>query len=152
AGLGHTGPLPRPRPGRRGRRGSTAAPVRRRLLAAVRPLRRSATDGGRRVVAARPVAAHRLGRDRAGGTAVSWEALLTAALIGTERAVVPAPPDGLATDVDPAGALLDQAALLAVARRAGRPASAAEPLPPAEATSRPAVSQAAGRRLARILN
>ncbi len=83
---------------------------------------------------------------------MSWEALLTAALIGTERAVVPAPPDGLATDVDPADALLDQAALLAAARRAGRPASAAEPLPPAEATSRPAVSQAAGRRLARILN
>lgn len=82
----------------------------------------------------------------------NWETVLTAALIGTERAVVPAPPDGLAADRDPAGALLDQAALLAVARRAGRPAGQAEPQPPAEPTSRPVVSVAAGRRLARILN
>lgn len=85
-----------------------------------------------------------------------WETILTAALIGTERAVVPPPPAGLAAaataDSDPAGALLDQAALLAVARRAGRPASKAEPPLPAEPASRPAVSQAAGRRLARILN
>lgn len=89
----------------------------------------------------------------------SWETILTAALIGTERAVVPPPPAGFAAaaaaakpDSDPAGALLDQAALLAVARRAGRPVSKAEPPEPAEPTPRPAVSQAAGRRLARILN
>ena len=47
--------------------------------------------------------------------------------------------------------LLDHAALLTVARRGGRPPERAEPLPMAEPDPAPAVSPAAGRRLARIL-
>jgi hypothetical protein len=53
--------------------------------------------------------------------------------------------------VDPAGLLLDQAALLTAARRAGRPAGHAEPLPAAEPDPRPVVGPAAGDRLARML-
>ena len=83
--------------------------------------------------------------------------LVTASLIGTERAAVPlvagsglptpagAPPD------DPAALLLDRAALLTVARRGGRPPGRAEPQPPAEPDPAPVVSPAAGRRLARML-
>lgn len=52
---------------------------------------------------------------------------------------------------DPAAALLDQAAMLTVARRAGRRPETAEPLPAAGDDPRPAVSAAAGHRLARIL-
>jgi hypothetical protein len=52
---------------------------------------------------------------------------------------------------DPAILLLDQAALLTVARRGGRPAQRAEPLPVAEPDPAPAVSPAAARRLARML-
>jgi len=47
--------------------------------------------------------------------------------------------------------LLDRAALLTVARRAGRPPEDAEPLPVAEPDPAPAVSPAAGHRLARML-
>ena len=132
----------------------------RRLLAAVRALRRPPGDAGRRVDTARPMAADRLGRDRAGGTAVSeWQDLVTASLIGTERAEVPAPAvPGLpvragAVPEDPAR-LLDRAALLTVARRGGtliRPAGSgfqAEPLPAAEPDPARAVSPAAARRLA----
>ena len=87
----------------------------------------------------------------------TWQDLVTASLIGTERTGVPAagapgsprlagdPPD------DPAVLLLDRAALLTVARRGGRPAGNAEPPPPAEPDPAPAVSPAAGRRLARML-
>jgi len=113
------------------------------------------------VDAARPVAADRLGRGRAGGTAVSeWQDLVTASLIGTERAEVPAPAvPGLpvragAVPDDPAALLLDRAALLTVARRGGtliRPAGQAEPLPAAEPDPARAVSPAAARRLARML-
>jgi hypothetical protein len=86
----------------------------------------------------------------------SWQAVLTAALIGTERAVVPPPPPGFPTsekpaETDPAGALLDQAALLTVARRAGRRPDHAELPPAADQDPRPMVSPAATRRLARIL-
>jgi hypothetical protein len=52
---------------------------------------------------------------------------------------------------DPAAALLDRAALLTVARRAGRRPDHAEPPPAAGPDPRPAVSPAAGRRLARML-
>ncbi len=52
---------------------------------------------------------------------------------------------------DPAEALLDRAALLTAARRAGRMPEHAEPPPAAGPDPRPAVSQAAGRRLARML-
>jgi hypothetical protein len=89
----------------------------------------------------------------------SWQAVLTAALIGSERAVVPPPPAVLptgpaassASPPDPAATLLDHAALLTVARRAGRRAGSADPLPAAAGDPRPAVSVAAGRRLTRIL-
>jgi Family of unknown function (DUF5691) len=91
----------------------------------------------------------------------AWQDLVTASLIGTERAVVPATPipgwpagdasaqDGLSRD--PAAALLNQAALLTAARRAGCLAGHAEPLAAAGPDPRPAVSPAAAERLARIL-
>jgi hypothetical protein len=53
---------------------------------------------------------------------------------------------------DPAAVLLDRAALLTAARRAGRRSARAEPLPVCEPDPRPAVNPAAGRRLARMLN
>jgi hypothetical protein len=87
----------------------------------------------------------------------TWHDLVTASLIGTERAVVPAvgiPDLSPAEDEggDPAAILLDRAALLTAARRAGRRPARAEPLPVCEPDPRPAVSPAAGRRLARMLN
>jgi len=91
----------------------------------------------------------------------TWRDLVTASLIGTERAMVPAVripgcpglDDAAAGSApsDPAEELLDRAALLTAARRAGRVPDHAEPLPAAGPDPRPAVSQAAGRRLARIL-
>jgi hypothetical protein len=102
----------------------------------------------------------------------TWQDLVTASLIGTERAEVPATripgwpaaealgQDGSAGHVasqdglsrDPAALLLDQAALLTVARRAGRTADEAEPLAAAGPDPRPAAGPAAGERLARILS
>lgn len=91
----------------------------------------------------------------------TWRDLVTASLIGTERAMVPAVripgcpglDDAAAGSApsDQAGELLDRAALLTAARRAGRVPDHAEPLPAAGPDPRPAVSQAAGRRLARML-
>ena len=86
----------------------------------------------------------------------SWHDLVTASLIGTERSVVPAVaipglPPAAADPDDPAAALLDRAALLTAARRAGRRPDRAEPLSPCERDPRPAVSPAAARRLTRIL-
>jgi hypothetical protein len=90
----------------------------------------------------------------------TWQDLVTASLIGTERAVVPAVRipgcPGLAdaagsAPADPAEELLGRAALLTAARRAGRVPDHAEPLPAAGPDPRPAVGQAAGRRLARML-
>ena len=92
----------------------------------------------------------------------TWQDLVTASLIGTERTGLPdtgvpgqpGPADARrptqAPD-DPAALLLDRATLLTVARRGGRPAGHAEPLPAAEPDPAPAVSPAAGRRLARML-
>jgi hypothetical protein len=83
-----------------------------------------------------------------------WQDLVTASLIGTERAVVPAaeiPGAPAPAGPDPAAVLLDRAALLTAARRAGRRPGHAEPLPLAEPDPRPAVSPAAGLRLARML-
>ena len=62
----------------------------------------------------------------------------------------PSHQDGLPRD--PAALLLDQAALLTLARRAGRTADDAEPLAAASPDARPAASSAAGERLARILS
>ena len=86
----------------------------------------------------------------------TWHDLVTASLIGAERSVVPAVavpglPPGPDDAGDPAAVLLDRAALLTAARRAGRRPDRAEPLPVCESDPRPAVSQAAGRRLARML-
>ncbi len=85
-----------------------------------------------------------------------WQDLVTASLIGTERAVVPlAAIPGLLPSADvpeePAAVLLDRAALLTAARRAGRRPDQAEPLSVCEPDPRPAVSVAAGRRLAWML-
>jgi Family of unknown function (DUF5691) len=83
-----------------------------------------------------------------------WQAILTAALIGAERAVVPPPPTLLPASTsspDQAATLLDHAALLTVARRAGLRADSAQSPRPAADDTRPTVSAAAGRRLARIL-
>jgi Family of unknown function (DUF5691) len=86
----------------------------------------------------------------------TWHDLVTASLIGTERSVVPeVPVPGLpareAQPGDPAAILLDRAALLTAARRAGRRPDHAEPLPACEPDPRPVVSPAAWRRLARLL-
>ena len=95
----------------------------------------------------------------------TWHDLVTASLIGTERSVVPAPAvPGLPPVAelafaaaageggDPAAVLLDRAALLTAARRAGRRPDRAEPLPVCEPDPRPAVSPAAAVRLARMLS
>jgi hypothetical protein len=87
----------------------------------------------------------------------TWHDLVTASLIGTERSVVPAVaipglPPAEDDPGDPAAVLLDRAALLTAARRAGRRPDRAEPLPVCEPDSRPAVGPAAGRRLARLLS
>ncbi len=75
----------------------------------------------------------------------AWQDLVTASLIGTERAAVPDAP------ADPASDLLDRAALLTAARRGGRRPERAGPLTAAGPDVAPAVSRAAGRRLARML-
>jgi hypothetical protein len=86
-----------------------------------------------------------------------WHDLVTASLIGTERTVVPAVAiPGLAPAEDdagdPAAALLDRAALMTAARRAGRRPDTAEPLPRCEPDLRPLVSPSAAVRLMAILN
>ena len=86
----------------------------------------------------------------------AWHDLVTASLIGTERTVVPAVripglPRGEDDAGDPAAVLLDRAALVTAARRAGRRPDQAQPLPECENDPRPAVSPAAADRLARML-
>jgi hypothetical protein len=87
----------------------------------------------------------------------TWQDLVTASLIGTERAqvppvAVPGVPTPADASADPAAILLDRAALLTVARRGGRLAEHVDPLPAAEPDPAAAVSPAAGRRLARMLS
>src|SRR5512139_368419 len=74
---------------------------------------------------------------------LSWAGLVTAALLGTQRR--PLPGD------DPAGALLDRAALLTVRRRAGRRPGAAVPIAPAPDEQTPVVRPRAAARLARMM-
>jgi hypothetical protein len=84
----------------------------------------------------------------------TWQAVLTAALIGSERSVVPVLPPGFppgSEGAEPAADLLDRAALLTLARRAGCLPGQAVPPAPAPGDSRPAVSAAAAQRLDRIL-
>ncbi|MES9542002.1 DUF5691 domain-containing protein [Actinomadura sp. NPDC000600] len=86
----------------------------------------------------------------------AWDEHVTAALLGTERrdppALAEAPGDG-GEGAGKAGRLLDQAALLAVRRRAGLVPSGAGPEPVASAPveDAPAVPRAAAARLRRIL-
>ena len=86
----------------------------------------------------------------------TWQAMLTAALIGSERSVVPVLPGPFpaqhpAPGADPAADLLDRAALLTLARRAGCLPDQATPPPAAPDDPRPAVGAAAAQRLDRIL-
>jgi hypothetical protein len=91
----------------------------------------------------------------------TWQDLVTASLIGTERTAVPPPavpgmPAAADAPDDPAARLLDHAALLTAARRGGRLPERGNSgqhgsLPAAEPDPVPPVSPAAGRRLARML-
>jgi Family of unknown function (DUF5691)/SWIM zinc finger len=80
-----------------------------------------------------------------------WSALVSAALLGTERtggnAPIPAKVTGLVTGNDPAGAILVAAGSMAVRRRAGRTTTLDEtPTPqPAEPDPRPQLTGAAAR-------
>ncbi|GGJ20214.1 DUF5691 domain-containing protein [Streptomyces brasiliensis] len=77
-----------------------------------------------------------------------WEELVTAALLGTDRRA----PVGGAPGREAPVALLDAAAMAAVRRRAGlRPAPAARRVEPAAEDARPALPEAAARRLALLL-
>jgi hypothetical protein len=88
-------------------------------------------------------------------TAEEWRALVAAAVLGTDRRPLPPAPAELAawsTATDPAVALLDRAAALVTARRAGaRPLAAATPLRPATADPRPACPPAVAHVLGRLL-
>ncbi|MFG1852331.1 DUF5691 domain-containing protein [Actinomadura geliboluensis] len=88
----------------------------------------------------------------------AWNEHVTAALLGTERRDPPALPEAPAETGDRAGRLLDQAALLAVRRRAGWAPSgpgsegaAPEPVALAPVEDAPVVPPAAAARLRRIL-
>lgn len=84
-----------------------------------------------------------------------WSEHVTAALLGTERRDPPVLPEAPADDGgsgDKAGRLLDQAALLAVRRRAGRvPSAAPVPVALAPVEDLPVVPAPAAARLRRIL-
>lgn len=90
----------------------------------------------------------------------SWDDLVSVALLGTARRAVPDPAasplrslaDTAVGHSDPAGKLLDQAALLATYRCAGRsPVTGVSVPDPAPAETRPRVSSAAAHRLAEVL-
>jgi hypothetical protein len=83
-----------------------------------------------------------------------WTEHVTAALLGTQRRPappLPEAPDRASDGGDPAGRLLDQAAMLTVRRRAGLLPLRAEPIAPAPAETLPAVSPEAALRLQQIL-
>ena len=136
-----------------------AAPGRGRLLAAVRDLRRTPGDGGRRVDPARPVAADRLGRRRDGRYRYEHmagpghrEPYRHRTIRGSAgRCPRRAHPGGRSGWIRPR-ALLDRAALLTERPAGGRLAEQADPLPVAEPDPEPTVSPAAGLRLARMLS
>ncbi len=88
-----------------------------------------------------------------------WESLQTTALLGTDRRPLPAPGpaapyDGAVDRADPAGALLELAALETVRRRAGALPAPADGPPPAPAAEDPRAElpAAAARRLALLLS
>ncbi|MGW0840327.1 DUF5691 domain-containing protein [Streptomyces sp. NPDC002787] len=79
---------------------------------------------------------------------LSWEELVTTALLGTDRRTPPGPASGREAPV----ALLDAAAVETVRRRAGiRPVRAAARTEPAATDRRPPLPPAAARRLATLL-
>ncbi|MGP3950436.1 DUF5691 domain-containing protein [Streptomyces sp. 7N604] len=83
--------------------------------------------------------------------AASWEALVSAALLGTERRRPPVS-GSAGHEREPAAALLDAAAVSTVRRRAGlRPAPARERPAVAPEDGRPPLPPAAQRRLAALL-
>ncbi|GGO53605.1 DUF5691 domain-containing protein [Streptomyces lasiicapitis] len=98
---------------------------------------------------AAPTAAHTEAAKAAGRHArTSWEELVTAALLGTDRRTPPVTAPGR----DAPAALLDAAAVQTVRRRAGlRAAPAAGRPEPASQDPRPVVPAAARRRLATLL-
>ncbi|MCO6010947.1 DUF5691 domain-containing protein [Actinoallomurus purpureus] len=81
-----------------------------------------------------------------------WNEHVTAALLGTRRRRVPPLDEAPVAPAEPAARLLDQAALLAVRRRAGWRPVTAEPIAPAPAETAPVVPPAAADRLGRILS
>ncbi|MFC3578347.1 DUF5691 domain-containing protein [Streptomyces yaanensis] len=82
-------------------------------------------------------------------SSVSWEELVTVALLGTDRRTPPWLPPGREAPT----ALLDLAAVETVRRRAGlRPAPAGARPEPAAADPRPSLPPAAARRLAMLLS
>ena len=85
-----------------------------------------------------------------------WEGLVTAAVLGTDRRPLSEPGPGwdvVTHSDDPAVQLLDRAAAVATARRAGRRPAAAPPLvPPADPDPRPLCPPAAAAALARMLS
>ncbi|MCW2902760.1 MAG: hypothetical protein JWO67_5025 [Streptosporangiaceae bacterium] len=81
----------------------------------------------------------------------TWREHVGVALVGTRRRPAGALPETPEGDADPAGRLLDQAALLTVRRRAGLLPGTAQPVAPAPEETAPVVSPEAARRLQRIL-
>jgi hypothetical protein len=94
--------------------------------------------------------------DLARSAASEWDALVSTAVVGTDRRMPPTPEPGWqpwAAATDPAVALLDRAAAVVIARRAGaRPAAPPQgALPPAPLDGRPWCPPACAVRLQRIL-
>ncbi len=93
----------------------------------------------------------------AGSLAECWDELVATAMLGTDRRPLPAPPPGplahFGRDGDPALALLDRAAAMQAARRAGAlPEAAGDPLAPCPADPRLPCSGAVAHRLGRMLD
>jgi hypothetical protein len=94
--------------------------------------------------------------DLTASASAEWDALVAVAIVGTDRHRVPAPPPGWdtwATASDPAVAVLDRAAAVVAARRAGvvpgPPLAGVEPIAEDE---RPVCSPACTARLQRLLS
>ncbi len=84
---------------------------------------------------------------------VEWDDLISAALLGTDRRTPPGAAGAPGAGDDPAPALLDAAAVATVRRRAGLLPAAGAPRPaPVAPDGRPALPEAAARRLARFLD
>ena len=95
------------------------------------------------------------GQDLAASAAREWSNLVTTAVLGTDRKRMPVPPLGweaLRTGDDPAVELLDRAAAVATARRAGmQPTPAPLPIERAPDDPRPPCSAESAELLAQML-